>query len=283
MARTTSSAGDLGSKTSSKDLMPHQRVPPREVQLSYIGEIVKLMLRHMHQVMSVRRIPFLDALTDYVDIYRKTSFYNLSDLSETERLRPQWDGMVTQLEDVFNQHLAGERPADQIEEAGLQLLWPHLVERIDRGLPIVDYKQDTTFGCFFFAQTESAIDLHFVNKLRPVSPFERPLDRATELYELLRYCSEHHPQLKEIKFGSWLNEYPPYRRLFPPSWRVSGEGKKYNSLGWWGQFMNRCGDFHRPNAKRFRETGDFPYQCEFHHCPTQDLEEHLVTLLKDGK
>ena len=57
--------------------------PPKEVQLDYVKGMVPLMLWYMRQVMERDQVPFSLALTDYVDIYRKTAFFNLNDPGET--------------------------------------------------------------------------------------------------------------------------------------------------------------------------------------------------------
>ena len=258
-------------------------LPPREVQVSYVSEIVKLMLRHMYRLMSQQDMAFSTAIADYADIYRKTSYFNLNDPVESQKLRPQWNECAAELEALFGRCLADRKPAEELETQGLELLRPSLTQRIDQGLPIVDYRQETSHGCFFYAVTDTAIDLHFVNRIMPESPFKNPVDRVRELHDLLQHCAERYPHLEQLQFGSWLNDYPSYRHLFPSSWRDTGERKSYNSFAWWGQFMNRWGDIHVHNARHFRETGEFPYQCTFHDCPTQDLKEHLLTYLKDGE
>lgn len=240
------------------------------------------MFWYMARLMTQQGTPFLVALTDVVDIYRKTSFYHLNDPSKTQQLKPAWQEVVLQLEALFQRHLRDNRPASIVATEATEFLWLHLMQRIDQALPIIEYRADTTFGCFFYNVQGRIIDLHFVNKVMPESPFAKLEDRARELLQLLRYCSEQDKHLSHLKFGSWLNDYPPFRRLFPASWRDSGEKKKYNSLAWWGQFMDHRGGFHAHNANRFRETGDFPYQCTFHQCDIKDLELHLCTLLKGG-
>lgn len=255
-------------------------MPPKHVQLRYIREVVKIMLWFMYRLATERNIPFSLALTDYVDIYRKTSFFNLNDDSETQRLKPQWDDCSAHLEKMFTNHMSSGDPSTRVEEDGLQILWPHLVERIDRGLPLVEYRGQAMFGCFYYHLTGSVVDLHFTNTIIPKAPLHDPNGRARELYGLVRLCRQEHPEAMQIKCGTWMNQYPPFRRLFPPCWKDSGETKSYNSLGWWGQFVNHKGDIHAPNVAQFRTTGEFPYRCTFHHCEIQALEDYLIRILK---
>ena len=47
------------------------------------------------------------------------------------------------------------------------------------------------------------------------------------------------------------------------------------TMGHWGQFENRQGDFHAPNGVRFRETGEFPYTSLSCYCDIEDILNHL--------
>lgn len=254
-------------------------MPPRQIQVNYIREIVKLMLWYMSRLASEQGVSFSVALTDYVDIYRKTSFFNLNDAAETERLKPLWAQCAGQLGVVFEDRLDRMEPSDVLEEEGLGVLWPSLAERIERGLPLVEYRVAAAFGCFYYHLNGTAVDLHFTNTLMPASPLKDFLGRAGELYELVRHCRLTHPEAVEIKCGTWLNEFLPFRRLFPADWKDTGEQKMYNSLGWWGQFVNHEGGINRRKAAQFRATGSFPYQCTFHQCEIKSLEDHLSRIL----
>jgi hypothetical protein len=256
-------------------------MPPKAVQVRYIREIVKLMLGFMYRLLSEQNIPFSIALTDYVDIYRKTAFYNLTDASETQQLRPGWDECAIHLEKLFAGHLSQGHRAVHVEEEGLQLLWPHLSERIERDLPLVEYRREAAFGCFYYHGSNAVIDLHFTNAVMPQAPFKDPSARALELYALVRDCARTHPEAALIKSGTWLNEYPPFRGLFPEAWKDSGERKSYNSLGWWGQFVNHEGDIHARNVRTYRASGEFPYRGVVHQCETQALQDHLRRLAGD--
>lgn len=250
-------------------------MPPKYIQVHYAEEIVKLMLMRIHQLMSEYGLNFFSALQDHVDIYRKTSLFHLNDPSMTLQLRTKWDTYSARLANMLEECIKRRAPSSDAEQAGLMLLRPYLMERIDKGMPIVDYRQDTQFGCFFYELESPTINLHFINNVMPESPFENIQERTRELSSLLTHCLRTDPNLKLIKFGSWLNDYPRYRQIFPESWHDSGERKKYNSFAWWGQFMNRQGDIHTLNAARFRETGAFPYQCTFHQCTIPELKSHL--------
>ena len=253
--------------------------PSKEVQLEYIKGMVPLMLWYMRLVMGQGQIPFSLALTDYVDIYRKTSYFNLNDANETSLNRPEWNTIVGKLEALLQGYSSGDSPTTKMEQKGLELLWPSLVERIDRGLPLVEFKDETSFGCFFYILEDEAVDLHFVNKVMPESPFKNLLDRASELLRLVEHCQDIRPDLLRIKFGSWLNGYAPFSRLFPPVFEDTGERKKYNSIGWWGQFVGHRGDFHSLNGDKFRANGDFPYQFTFNQWELADLKKHLTEIL----
>ncbi|MBI5201906.1 MAG: hypothetical protein HY925_10000 [Elusimicrobia bacterium] len=239
---------------------------PDSIQLNYARESVRLMLWFMKRK-TKEGVPFRTALTDYADIYRKTSFFDLTNPDENKRRRPQWDELVARLEAVFP-HLEGELSV-------LALLDPFLKERVVRGLPLVDYQAHADFGCFYYAPMNEVIDLHFTNTLLPASPFKDTAALVRDLASLVADVRAKHPSATHIKCGSWLNAFPPFRALFPGGWKDSGEPKSYNSLGWWGQFARHDGDFHAKNAEKFRSTGEFPYRCTFHKCSLAELEAFL--------
>ena len=257
-------------------------IPSKKIQLNYASEVVKLMLGHMYRLISDKGLTFSTALTEHTDIYRKTSFFNLTDPDKTKQSKPHWELFVEELASVFDRCLKQGVNTTLLENEAHNLLMPFLTERLDHGIPIVDYRQKTSHGCFFYSPMTDIIDLHFINNVMPESPFNRLEDRAQELIGLLDNCSKKHPDIYSIQFGSWLNDHPSYRRLFPRNWQDTGETKSYNSLAWWGQFMDRRGDIHAGNAASFRETGVFPYRCSFHACRIPELKNHLTNYIRKG-
>ncbi len=85
------------------------------------------------------------------------------------------------------------------------------------------------------------------------------------------------PKLETIGTGSWLNSVPPFTTLFPPEWLASAKPfpKLVQGKGWWGQFIDRRGGYHRPNGDYLRRTGRFPYPVLNFTCSIDSLRRHL--------
>ena len=52
-------------------------------------------------------------------------------------------------------------------------------------------------------------------------------------------------------------------------------GEAHYTLGHWGQFMDRRGDFHARNGELFRQSGAFPFTCVSCESPLEDVLLHL--------
>ena len=54
--------------------------------------------------------------------------------------------------------------------------------------------------------------------------------RAKDLLKLVKNVKKI-PKDKKIQMGSWLNEYKPFRSLFPKTWKPTKKKKKNTSHG----------------------------------------------------
>jgi hypothetical protein len=124
-----------------------------------------------------------------------------------------------------------------------------------------------------------AINIHFLNISRPASPLsERIVPFVASLIRLLDDAQTQHPDITQVRSGSWLNSHPGFYTLFPDSWKRT-EVPRYplmsSSNGIWGQFMDRRGGFHTSNGSRFRETGEVPYPNTSCHSPIEEVLDFL--------
>ena len=107
------------------------------------------------------------------------------------------------------------------------------------------------------------IAIHFSNAYCPHSPFDAdhrgPL--AADLGRMLADARRAHPTARRVVCGSWLNSLPPFAALFPPEWKASFASRDFSggTAGFWGQYMDRRGAFHRRNGEQLRATGRHPY------------------------
>jgi hypothetical protein len=200
-----------------------------------------------------------------------------------------WEELLGQMQAVFARYNDSEDTA-ALEREGLELLWPVLEPGLEldvRSWPLPFEKgapRERPFGFFtYYKSSESpTIGLHLANPFAPRSPFADPQARAAELRGLLDEATDAsrfagtRPAPVRVGCGSWLCSFPPFLQLFPPEFASSAEPEPlHHSYGWWGQFINRSGGFHRRNAEYLRRTGDFPYGCVWCACEISELRAHL--------
>lgn len=122
-------------------------------------------------------------------------------------------------------------------------------------------KEETRFGCFRFEieGDGEVASLHFKNRdssqLGPLSTV-RMQQRLEELKLMFGFIKENHPEIKQIKGGSWLYNYPSYRRLFPPVFTENMSVQRVpfpRSSGIWGQFINSEKQLNQQLASDFEQ------------------------------
>ena len=120
--------------------------------------------------------------------------------------------------------------------------------------------------------------LRFENVFAPDSAFARKPELIGSLRELIAEYRRLNPSARTLWAGSWLNSFPAFLALFPPSWKRSGTPcPPGNQYSWWGQFVVRTGDFNTILALRFRASGGrFPYPALLCHAPLEEIDEHLA-------
>lgn len=247
------------------------------IRASYVKGFTALSLWYVCKAMREGNEPFADVVNRRVNIYRNTSFYDGRRHPATEDVGAEWAGVLERLEALYEQH-RGEPSTARFEAAGLDLLWPCLEARLRR-VP-EGPKADRPYGCWTFDyRREDRLSLHIANVYSPKSPLsEMILPFAASLVRLLRDSRAQRPEVAVVRCGSWLNSAPPFLALFPDSW---AEGAVANpdirfTMGHWGQFTDRRGDFHRRNGERFRATGKLPYPCSTCECPIEEALDHLA-------
>lgn len=223
-----------------------------------------------------------EALTARTNIYRLTSLWDGRNhpARPAEGWRdPRWEELLGQLRLLFERH-AGSEDTTVLEQQGLQLLWPVLEARLTTDSAGGPTARARPFGFFTYdySPAERSVTLHLANPCPPRSPFAEPAARVAELGCLLDEAMARDPSPLRVLCSSWLNAFPPFQAFFPPVWASSASpptplGYHY---GWWGQFINRTGGFHRPNGAHLRETGQFRYPCVRCTCSVDELREHLV-------
>ncbi len=256
-----------------------------EIRRNYDRECVKLKIWYVHRLLRTERRPFAELITTRVDIYRRTHLWDGKRHPAQGHPDPEWDALVAQLQALFDQH-AADATTQALEEAAYALLLPAMEQRLagerdgDLWKGAGQEIPPTPYSCFSRDYADDRVHLHFTNFLQPKSPFWDMPALARALLKLLDDLERDRPDIRRVQCGSWINGFPPFRSLFPPEWR--DDGRRYTpgyTYGWWGQFMTHTGDFHYPNAEKFRATGAFPYPNLVCHADRGVVRAHVEKLL----
>ena len=224
------------------------------------------------------QIKFENLINNYSDIYRKTDLYDLKKKKFKKEKKKVWNSIVLELKNYskFNK--------DKYIKLSLRKLRPYFVRRIEKKKSLVEYNIFARFGCFDYSIKNNKVDLHmpvfqFINhkKSKPKNyTYNQKFNmRAEDLRELVQDAKNKNPKIKIIQMGSWLNQYKPFRSLFPKTWRSTMKTKKKDSIAWWGQFIRSDGNINTFLYEQFKKKLKFKYAGKFYQCKIQDLKAYL--------
>jgi len=238
-------------------------------------------------------LPFEEALSYKADIYCYTVLYDGKVLPDHPpqgwRCEP-WEQASAALEAIFNRR-AGDADSSAFEREGYEILRPLLEPAFQRDVDRWPRVEDRPYGFFTYNITDrwipgrTMIGLHLGNPFAPAGPLADLPARARELRRLVddaaQAWAQEHPERPAVEFigtGSWLNDVPPFTSLFPPEWSASARPfpRLVPGKGWWGQFIDRRGGYHRRNGDHLRRTGRFPHPVLNCTCSLDALRWHLA-------
>lgn len=254
------------------------------IQVNYVREFIKLSLWYAHKRLRENQGDFEDLINSRVNIYRNTSLYDGQHHPSKGHLDPAWTEIHEQLRAIFNRH-QNTTSTSQLEDEGLNLLWPYLEARLLQGGDPPPLWKDRPYRCWRFDAKTDRIHIHIFNLYQPSSPLsEMRIPFAAALIRLLHDAQAQNPQAETVCCGSWLNSVPTFQALFPKSWiqSVTPRGDVRYTMGTWGQFTDRRGDFHTRNGTQFRKTGAFPYPSLACQCPIGEAITRLETTFPDA-
>ena len=243
------------------------------IHTNYVKEFTKLSLWFVHKRLCEGESDFEALVNGRVNIYRNTSLYDGKHHPANGEAAPEWAEILKELRTVFDRYM--DVPStEQLEAAGLDLLLPHLKKRPDPLPP----PETRPYECWTYDYGEDQLNIHILNVYQPRSPLsDMWIPFAASLIRLLQDSQIRRPNIEIVRCGSWLNSVPPFQKLFPERWKQSAEPRpevRY-TMGHWGQFTDRLGDFHARNGALLRETGEFPFanlRCE---CPIDEVLAYL--------
>jgi hypothetical protein len=266
------------------------------VQISFLKGLTKLSLWYVDNLVQEGASEFSDALIRRVNIFRHTDLYDGERNPSKESVGKAWYALIDGLERL------SESNSQEFEEAGLELLWPHIEARLrqsdgdSEGLIERPYEcwssnvRDAGMVCDKTGENVhrlpcSMVEIHIDNVYRPKSPLsEMKIPFAASLIRLLEDSQRSHPDVKTVRCESWMNSSPGFSVFFPESWTanvVPVDWINYE-VSHWGQFEDRRGDFHLHNGERFRSTGKLPFRCTSCNSPIEEVLEHLRTRFPDA-
>jgi hypothetical protein len=230
-------------------------------------------------------LPFVEPFNHKVEIYCLTSLYDgkvLPDKPPPGWRNPPWEAALEQIRGIFERH-EGDLDSSAVEREGYEVFRPHLEAAFERDVAGWPRIGNRPYGFFQGAVNSTwmpgrtLIGMHLGNPFAPASPFDDMPARARELLKLVNDLTRDRTDVLEIGTGSWLNSFPPFAGLFPPEWLAGARPfpQLVLGLGWWGQFVDRRGGFHRKNAEPLRRTGRFPYPVLNCTCSIEALRKHL--------
>jgi len=247
------------------------------VYANYCRELTRLSVWYARKRIVDGSSDFEDAFNKRVNIFRNTSYYTGDGHPANGDVFPQWRVLLDTVRPVFEAHIAAA-DTEVLEAKCLELFWPSIVERVENvGNPLPDMAE-RPYKSWSFDYRHEALNIHIDNTYRPASPLvEMRDDFAACLLRMLQDSQRRRPEIGDVRCGSWLNSAPAFSALFPQAWRASGEPvvEIGYTMGFWGQFTDRRGDFHARNGQRFRELGRLPYPCLTCRAEIRSVLDHL--------
>ncbi|MCL2647394.1 MAG: hypothetical protein FWD61_10390 [Phycisphaerales bacterium] len=228
--------------------------------------------------------PLRQNLTTRTNVYRFTDLWDGKNHPAEPHANWQdtkWEALLDELDCIDAKYASGDA-SPEMEAEALALFWPRMEPALPRDVAAWPTRERMPFGFFNYNPSDETwndgrVVIHLTNPFAPASPFDDLPQRARELAALLHDARQKSPTQHTVYLQSWLAGFPPLQSLFPKAFAQSASAPtplRYH-LGWWGQLIDRTGDFHQRNAHHLRTTGQFRYpniQCQ---CPIDATFAHL--------
>jgi|TARA_B110001452_G_scaffold187386_1_gene157758 hypothetical protein len=249
--------------------------PSKKIQINYVMKAAEIMLLYCYEKKKKKK--FINLINEDCDIYRKTDLYNIKKNNFHKRKKIIWKKITIKLE-IFS-----KLNKKKFIIKSLQLLKFYFLQRITKNRSLIEYNTKAKFGCFSYSIIKNKVDLHmpvfqFINHKKIIKKYTKNQKfnmRAEDLIKLVKSVNKKHPNVKIIQMGSWMNQYQPFKKLFPVTWKPTSKLKKKNSIAWWGQFIKSNGDINLDIYRNFKNSLKFKYQGRFYQCKILDLKKHL--------
>ena len=253
------------------------------IRVHYVQAFTRLSLWYANKRLQDNFGDLEDTVNVRVNLYRNTSLYDGSRHPAAGDEDPAWNEIVAALGEIFNQY--GNDP-EAVETRGLALLWPLMEARLQKKGTEQSRSEGRPYECWSYDyKNEGRVSIHIGNVYQPRSPLSDMQPQfAASLIRLLRDSQVRRPDVKVVQCGSWMNSAPRFQMLFPETWRQSAEERtevRY-TMGTWGQFMDRRGDFHAKNGAILRQTGEMPFASSLCKCTIEETLDHLQAAFSEA-
>jgi len=193
---------------------------------------------------------------------------------------PAWLAFAERLEKIFVD--GADAPLDVLTERAYPLLLPEIEKREVRQRP--QFFRPRPFGCFSYdyREPQGYVALHFSNVYAPDSPFADMRRLFASLQDIVEDITAKGCVVERIGCDSWVDNLPPFKACFPPSFAASMTPTNPDAktgFGWWGQFIDRTLSLHQQRARLLRESRQFKYHRMHAECPYEEFVQHVQAQL----
>ena len=258
-----------------------------EEHLDYLVSHARLMLWYARKwALEHSDENFADVLGKRVDIFRLSgcnhNFLDSTAVSAGDS--PEWLKTAAIIKGYFDE-TKGDSDSERFEQRCVELLLSGFRARVDRDLEDIRTAVDLAryqCGSLRYDLSPSKdnpqrIGFHIANACCPSSIFDDPYYLPGCFLALMGEC-EAKFGVTEIGTYTWLNSHPKWLEIFPLEWAehmgppatvVSG------NYGFWGQFITARKTFNHKLARKFRETGVFPYMPRGSWCRIATMRKQM--------
>ena len=259
-------------------------VTDRKIHTSYCRGFSKLSIWYARKRILDGLSDFENAFNERVNIFRNTSLFKDGKHPVDGVVIPEWVAILGQVEEIFNEHI-DDSDTTELENKSLAVFWPVLEERVKTFKRRKPTLRERPYEAWSFDYWKEYLNIHIGNTYAPDSPLsEKKIQFAAALIRLLEDSQKNRPDIASVACGSWLNSLPTFLDLFTEDWQTSGKASRNvrYTLGHWGQFTDRKGDFHTHNGAEFRRTGGFPYPSLSCNDRIDHILDHLCSAFPEA-
>ncbi|MDK1288215.1 hypothetical protein [Pseudoalteromonas umbrosa] len=252
----------------------------RKEHYDYLLDMVKLKIWF---IFHFRNVFSGDSFANFVNTRTMLLAYtslNLNNLySDTKSSDPcLWDEILSELES----YISNSVNFDDFEAFSLKLIKPYLEPRVDKDMEGLEwmctdpkYKLMNPFK-YNLGVEGNKLEFHFENHHYPKSILGNKECMMSALEVMVNDAKNNN--FKYIEGTTWLNNFKPWLRVFPPQWQANGSLDSHDikgNLGFWGQFISSNLTLNKKVSDRFKRNKLLPYPMKTCFAHVDDFSRFL--------